>query len=227
MSYVLVLKDLGQGELERRRRIQRKWRVAVHAIIAQRYFADHEAKESYQVSAGGTVTQEQDPADSADDEAMCGNFFDQICTPIMFLFEHSIPDCRKPQWEKYYGLTFFASIVWIAILAFAMVTLASKVACIVGIPEIVMGVTVLAAGTSVPDCLGSIIAARQGMGGMAVANAIGSNVFDICIGLGLPWIIKSWVSGSFVLWWSFFFLFFSFFSGTFVHLTDVLMFLMF
>ena len=188
------MKDLGEGDIEKRRRIQRKWRVAVHAIIAQRYFADHEAKENYQVTSNGTVAQEVDSENNEEEASFCGGFFDVICTPIMFLFEYTIPDCRKPRWATWYPLTFFSSIVWIGILAFAMVTLASKVACILGIPDIVMGVTVLAAGTSVPDCLGSIIAARQGMGGMAVANAIGSNVFDICIGLGLPWIIKSWVS---------------------------------
>jgi hypothetical protein len=35
-----------------------------------------------------------------------------------------------------------------------------------------MGVTVLAAGTSIPDAMSSIVVARQGMGDMAVANAV-------------------------------------------------------
>ena len=55
------------------------------------------------------------------------------------------------------------------------------------IPEVVMGTVVLAAGTSVPDALASISVARAGLGDMAVANAVGSNVFDIWLGLGLPW----------------------------------------
>ena len=50
-----------------------------------------------------------------------------------------------------------------------------------------MGTVVLAAGTSVPDALASISVARAGLGDMAVANAVGSNVFDIWLGLGLPW----------------------------------------
>ncbi len=45
------------------------------------------------------------------------------------------------------------------------------------------------AGTSIPDALSSIVVAKQGMGDMAVANAIGSNVFDIWLGLGLPYAI--------------------------------------
>ena len=53
-----------------------------------------------------------------------------------------------------------------------------------------MGVTILAAGTSVPDAIGSLLVARDGQGDMAVSNAIGSNVFDILLGLGLPWFLN-------------------------------------
>ena len=51
-----------------------------------------------------------------------------------------------------------------------------------------MGTLVLAAGTSVPDALASVSVARAGQGDMAVANAVGSNIFDIWLGLGLPWL---------------------------------------
>ena len=51
-----------------------------------------------------------------------------------------------------------------------------------------MGTTVLAAGTSIPDALSSIAVAKDGLANMAVANAVGSNVFDIWLGLGLPWL---------------------------------------
>jgi len=39
---------------------------------------------------------------------------------------------------------------------------------------------------------------RQGRGEMAVANAVGSNVFDILVGLGLPWLIVIVVAASVV-----------------------------
>ena len=70
-----------------------------------------------------------------------------------------------------------------------MVTWASKLGCIWNIHPAIMGVTVLAAGTSVPDAIGSLLVARDGQGDMAVSNAIGSNVFDILLGLGLPWML--------------------------------------
>ena len=40
------------------------------------------------------------------------------------------------------------------------------------------------------DALSSILVARDGFGDMAVSNAIGSNVFDVNLGLGLPFLIR-------------------------------------
>jgi len=57
-----------------------------------------------------------------------------------------------------------------------------------GIPQVVMGLTFLAAGTSVPDLLSSVIVAKQGEGDMAVSSSVGSNIFDILVGLPLPWL---------------------------------------
>ena len=74
-----------------------------------------------------------------------------------------------------------------------MVWLATVLGWVCRIPSVVMGLTLLAAGTSVPDLLSSIIVAMQGKGDMAVSSSIGSNIFDILIGLPLPWIIKSFI----------------------------------
>ena len=35
----------------------------------------------------------------------------------------------------------------------------------------------------------SMIVAREGLGDMAISNSIGSNVFNICLGLGIPWFL--------------------------------------
>ena len=60
-----------------------------------------------------------------------------------------------------------------------------------GIPDTVMGLTFIAAGVSVPDALSGIAVVRDGQGDMAVSNAIGSNVFDILVCLGIPWFIQT------------------------------------
>ena len=44
--------------------------------------------------------------------------------------------------------------------------------------------------THTQDALSSILVARDGFGDMAVSNAIGSNVFDINLGMGLPFLIS-------------------------------------
>eukprot|EP00051_Salpingoeca_urceolata_P021370 m.334324 g.334324 ORF g.334324 m.334324 type:complete len:260 (-) comp19785_c0_seq2:121-900(-) len=67
---------------------------------------------------------------------------------------------------------------------------------IIGVDDYVMGLVVVAAGTSVPDALSSILVARDGFGDMAVSNAIGSNIFDINLGLGAPFLLKVLIDGA-------------------------------
>jgi len=52
----------------------------------------------------------------------------------------------------------------------------------IGITEEIMGLTILAAGTSIPDLITSVIVARKGLGDMAVSSSVGSNIFDITVG---------------------------------------------
>ena len=49
-------------------------------------------------------------------------------------------------------------------------------------PFQVMGLTFLAAGTSIPDLFTSVIVARKGFGDMAVSSSVGSNIFDVTVG---------------------------------------------
>jgi sodium/potassium/calcium exchanger 2 len=57
------------------------------------------------------------------------------------------------------------------------------------IPPEVMGLTFLAAGTSIPDLITSVIVARKGFGDMAVSSSVGSNIFDVTVGLPMPWLL--------------------------------------
>lgn len=113
--------------------------------------------------------------------------------PIQILFKYSVPDCREK--PDSYMMSFTMSITWIGILSFIMVDFGSRAGCVAGVPGVVMGVIVLAAGTSVPDMLASVLVAQNGQGGMAVANALGSNIFNIFVGLGLPWFVQALIKG--------------------------------
>lgn len=112
-----------------------------------------------------------------------------LSLPWYLAFTYTIPDCEHPRRARgnAYLVSFGASVAWISAISYGMVDCASRVGCALDIPEVVMGTLVLAAGTSVPDALASVSVARGGAGDMAVANAVGSNVFDIWLGLGLPW----------------------------------------
>uniref|UniRef100_A0A8U8AKC3 Sodium/calcium exchanger membrane region domain-containing protein n=1 Tax=Geospiza parvula TaxID=87175 RepID=A0A8U8AKC3_GEOPR len=109
--------------------------------------------------------------------------------PLIFVLFTTIPNCSKPRWERCFMLTFVLSTLWIALFSYFMVWMVSVtvIGYTLGIPDVIMGITFLAAGTSVPDCMASLIVARQGLGDMAVSNTVGSNVFDILVGLGVPW----------------------------------------
>ena len=55
-----------------------------------------------------------------------------------------------------------------------------------GIPAIVIGLTIVAFGTSAPELVISLRAALEGAGGIAVGNVVGSNIANVLLVLGLP-----------------------------------------
>ncbi|XP_036003185.1 sodium/potassium/calcium exchanger 4 isoform X2 [Fundulus heteroclitus] len=114
-----------------------------------------------------------------------------ISWPLLLLLFITVPNCAKPRWEKFFMVSFILSTVWIAVFSYLMVWMVTIIGYTLGIPDVIMGITFLAAGTSVPDCIASLIVARQGLGDMAVSNTIGSNVFDILVGLGVPWAMQT------------------------------------
>jgi len=115
-----------------------------------------------------------------DEPLACYDKFD----PISFIWRKTMPS------GKYYWSLFFYSVFMIMGLSYVMVDCAVRMGKILKIKEFIMGLLVLSAGTSIPDTLSSIAVAKQGEGDMAISNALGSNVFDILLGLGLPWLIK-------------------------------------
>lgn len=62
---------------------------------------------------------------------------------------------------------------------------ASDVAYSLGLSEGVVGLTIVAGGTSLPELATSVVAARKGQSAIAIGNVIGSNVFNILFILGL------------------------------------------
>ena len=66
-----------------------------------------------------------------------------------------------------------------------LVRAVSEIASAIGVPEYIITLSVVAFGTSLPELVTSIQAARRGHAEMAVANVLGSNVFNLLAVLGL------------------------------------------
>uniref|UniRef100_A0A4W3JR89 Sodium/potassium/calcium exchanger 1 n=1 Tax=Callorhinchus milii TaxID=7868 RepID=A0A4W3JR89_CALMI len=109
--------------------------------------------------------------------------------PIVFPLWLTLPDVRNHASKKFFPITFIGSILWIGAFSYLMVWWAHQVGETIGISEEIMGLTILAAGTSIPDLITSVIVARKGLGDMAVSSSVGSNIFDITVGLPIPWLL--------------------------------------
>ena len=104
-----------------------------------------------------------------------------------------IPDAKKNP-DKFMW-TFLMSVILIAVLSHVLVESAVHLGELIHISPVIISLTVLAAGTSIPDLLSSMIVAKKGRGDMAISNAVGSNIFDILFGLGFPWVLVLFIRG--------------------------------
>lgn len=109
--------------------------------------------------------------------------------PIVIPLWITLPDVRRETSTRFFPVTFVGSICWIAFFSYLMVWWAHQVGETFWITEEIMGLTILAAGTSIPDLITSVIVARKGLGDMAVSSSVGSNIFDITVGLPFPWLL--------------------------------------
>ncbi len=97
--------------------------------------------------------------------------------------------------DRNFVWAFAVSIALIVALSYVLVESTIVFSAGIGIPPVIVALTLLAAGTSAPDLMASVDVAREGRGGMAVANAVGSNTFDLLVGLALPWTIALSILG--------------------------------
>jgi len=155
-----------------------------------------ESEEPATVVKGKEATEEGDDEESSMLCKVAGGAFTVLKGPYTLLFTATMPPCLERAIPKnFFMWQFVMSVCWIAVLTYVMLIVSGRVGCILEIPTIVMGMVIISAGTTVPDCLSSIIVSRAGQGDMAVCNAIGSNIFNIFIGLGLPWFLYCVVNG--------------------------------
>jgi solute carrier family 8 (sodium/calcium exchanger) len=84
------------------------------------------------------------------------------------------------------------ALVWIGAFIAVIEQLANSLGCALQLPLLIVGIVVVAAGTTVPDTWASIVAARHDADAdAAIANAFGSCAVNVFLGLGLPWTVAS------------------------------------
>lgn len=114
---------------------------------------------------------------------------------LKFGFHYTLVDCRVPEYRKRFGSVIAICAVWLAALSYTMIVCCNYIGSFLGASPLVMGLTLSAVGTSFPNLISSMIVAKKGYGNMAICNALGSNVFNVNIALGLPYFVLMLLRG--------------------------------
>mmetsp|Transcript_143425 Transcript_143425/g.275461 ORF Transcript_143425/g.275461 Transcript_143425/m.275461 type:complete len:539 (-) Transcript_143425:9-1625(-) len=152
---------------------------------------------------GYVCYKDEDDSESEEESAEGGGFsilgilWYILTLPLVLVLWLTVPDVRRGGcWEKMYIPGFFLSIGWIAVFSKFMVDFSETVGAFTTLPTRILAVTLLAWGTSIPDLLTSVLVTWQGHGDMAVSSSIGSNIFDVTVGLPVPWLLAIIINGA-------------------------------
>ena len=104
------------------------------------------------------------------------------------LTEHQ-DDAQLPKAKAWMWVAF--GIVLLPASAQLLVWGASEIARTFGIPDLVIGLTIVALGTSLPELAASVASALRNEPEMALGNVLGSNLFNLLLVLGLPGLIAA------------------------------------
>jgi len=122
-----------------------------------------------------------------------------FCFPVLFALQLTVPKCFSNATRRMWPLTFLMSMVWLSFFSYWICVMADELSKSpprgFGIPSILLGLTLTSIGTSFPNCIASIIVARKGQCSMAIANALGSNIQNVFLALGFPWLVNALING--------------------------------
>jgi len=94
---------------------------------------------------------------------------------------------EKPRWGLWRSLGLTAlGLAGIVFGSNFVVDSATTLATALGVSERVIALSVIALGTSLPELVTTVTASKKGEAELAIGNILGSNIFNICIVLGLP-----------------------------------------
>jgi cation:H+ antiporter len=105
-------------------------------------------------------------------------------TALSVIGDASRPEPKSRAWLRVLGVA-LAGLILLVIGANVMVGAAVNLATNLGVPDEVIGLTLVAVGTSLPELAASISAARRGDGQIIIGNIIGSNIFNVLLIVGV------------------------------------------
>ena len=97
-------------------------------------------------------------------------------------------------------LTLSLSLVFLLLSAQLLVWSVIHIAETLGVSELIIGLTVIAVGTSLPELVVSVTSALKGQTDLAIGNIVGSNIFNILAVLSIPCVLAPTTVNPEVLW---------------------------
>ena len=137
-----------------------------------------------------TLTEAMTNIFSRSDAIICLLFFCIFLYYLISLARKNKKEAKKVEKPKYkLGKSFLLIIfglVGVVAGSQLVVNSASAIATVIGISERIISLSIVALGTSLPELVTTITAAKKGESDLLVGNIVGSNIFNICIVLALP-----------------------------------------
>ena len=89
-------------------------------------------------------------------------------------------------------MTLVGAFLYLSLFSWLVTVCADMVVEILESPDIMgfLGLAVVAAGAEIPDGVQAVTAARRGYASMSTSSCIGSQCCNLCVGLGLPWLVS-------------------------------------
>jgi len=115
------------------------------------------------------------------------HWYDSIVSAVIGPVDDPMP--KGVIFTCYLLLSFVMSLIWLLLIANELVGTALCFGKVLNVPDIVMGLVVLAVGNSINDLAASVTIAREGFPSMAVAGAYAGPMFNVLAGIGLPMLI--------------------------------------
>jgi cation:H+ antiporter len=112
---------------------------------------------------------------------------------VVYLVKHKASSEEEVPAGEFKWYSIFKLIIGVGIIIFSadrLVESSSALARLFGISEWMIGITIVAAGTSVPELATSIVAVAKGRHGLSIGNLIGSDLFNMLGVLGAAAIIR-------------------------------------